>query len=1475
MLHPAARLPLIAVGCSSGGLAALERLLPHFQAGYPAAIIITQHQDPAFKSNLPSLLAKHSKLPVITAIDGAVLQMGTVYVVPPGQAPTITQGVLSLSSSLSPLERAGIIDELFSTVAEDAQESAVGVILSGTGIDGTRGTRAIKAVGGLTLAQAPETTDHPEMSRHAIASGFIEATLPVEKIPARIAAYLESCSLEAQVQFESAFPADFLETVLGAIRRELGFDLRGYKKTTLLRRIGRRAALSQLRSGAEYLQLITSDPLEVRALFRDLMINVTNFFRDPKAFEMLAKEAIPQMVARKAPGESIRVWVPACASGEEAYSIAILLLEHLEKIGRSYPIQIFATDVDQEALQTARAGRFPESIAFEVSPARLEKFFSPCPGGYEVRKELRENIIFALQNLVGDPPFSRLDLISCRNLFIYLEPSLQRRALSLFHFGLNEGGFLFIGNSETVGDSLTQFEPVSKKWRLFRRIGPRRPHERGRLLFTDSSDKFRPMAPPIIGSRGKSRFALILETALLKIFTPAAVLINRECDVLYLHGNVGAFLQFKSGDPTANLLAILPPTLRTKLRSALEEHKDRTSELIFDSNFESTSGTCRLTARSIPNREDAAGLFVVAFEDVSQKSLRAFSEGDRSPHRDNIHNFEDLLRTTREDLNSTIEDLEGTNEELRASNEEVVSMNEELQSANEELETSKEELQSVNEELSTVNAQLNSKVAELETLSNDLANLLSSTEIATVFLDSALHIKRFTPSARKLMNLISADVGRSISDITKKYDDGDLFKDAEAVLRSLAPIEREIRSTDGRWYLQRVLPYRTSQNHIEGVVVTFSDISASKEAADRVVASEARYRHMADTAPVIVWESGLHMGTTFVNKPGLDFTGQTLAQALGHGWTNCIHPEDVQRAVAVYQKAFQAREPFTQEYRLRSKSGAYRWVISKGVPRFDHTGTFEGYIGTLVDITERRELELQIQSSNERYQQLLETTSVIPWEANPDSLIFTYIGPQAEKIVDIPIDHWTRPNFIESHLHPDDIGLAIGKLRSAGVSGIPTDFEFRLISGEETKCWLRCIAGPVKGDADRSLLRGFFLDITSRKEAERRRDKLERELVHTQKLEALGLLAGGIAHDFNNLLTGMLGYAELGLRESGPDTRAGGRLRGIMEAGTRARELVQQILTFSRRQEFRNLPVDLTKVIEETLPLLRASIPAIVEIKSSIAAPLLLASGDSSRFQQVLMNLATNAYQAIGNNSGRITISARPVVISEQNRLEHGGIADGEYVELAVSDTGCGMNKRTLQRIFEPFFTTKAADKGTGMGLSVVHGIVTSLGGKILVTSEPDVGSSFRVLLPRIADSSVAPQTPKTTEPIRGTGHILFVDDEQMIVNLAKELLESVGYAVSGVTSPVQAYEMFRIAPQDFDLVLLDQNMPQMTGVELAEKISAIRPELPIIMATGYARNLTTERVTAAGILTVISKPYSLAGLTAEVARFITSKKAG
>ena len=1465
--HP----PVIAIGCSAGGLDALKQLMEGFAASIDAVFIVAQHQNPDFQSHLHEILAKHTPLPVELAQDGSVLQPSRVYVLPPGQAPTITDGRLTLSPSLGRLERTAIIDELFTTVAIESQDRGVGIILSGSGADGARGIRAIKSSGGLALVQTPSTASFPEMPERAQATGIADSVLAVEEIPAKVSGFLKSSDLTAGTTLNAEQAGEALESILQIIRRELGFDLRGYKKNTLLRRIARRAALSQMRSASEYIELLRTKPTEVRDLFRDLMINVTNFFRDPEAFDILAKEAIPAIVHAKAPGEAIRAWVPACASGEEAYSIAILILDHLERVGKNHPIQIFATDIDQEALQIARAGKFPESIASELSAEHLQRYFNRTSLGYEVKKELRECIIFAMQNLIGDPPFSRLDLVSCRNLFIYLEPALQKRALGLFHFGLNEQGFLLIGNAETVGDSLDQFEPISKKWRLYRRIGPSRPRQSSKLFQTASSDTNEKQSTNTISTRTRNSFAQLLDQELLRIFTPAAVLINRSCDVLYLHGDIGAYLKLKSGDPSTNLLDLIPTTLRGKLRSSLENPGQVGGRSVFEATLEAPrpGALFHLSVRAVPTRPGSEELFIVTFEDTTTDNIKPFPAMERSGQElETVEQLENLLRSTRDDLNHTIEDLEGANEELRASNEEVVSMNEELQSANEELETSKEELQSVNEELSTVNAQLNSKVLELENLSNDLSNLLSSTEIATVFLDTDLHIKRFTPSARRLMNLIAADVGRSISDITKKYDDGNLSHDAELVLRSLSPIEREVHSKDGYWYLQRILPYRTNHNKIEGVVVTFSDITALKEAANKILSSELRYRHLADTTPVMMWESGLDMGVTFLNKPWLDFTGQPPQQSLGNGWVAAVHPDDAQHLIEVYRRSFNSRESYKVECRLRDTNGAYRWFIFNGVPRYAPNGVFEGYVGTGVDITERKELESELRSSKERYQQLLETTSVVPWEANPDTLVFTYVGPQAAKIIDIPLDAWTRPNFIQSFLHPDDRDHTIGRLRAAGISGTPTDFEFRIVTGEESVRWIRCIAGPLKGLGDRTQLRGFLIDISARKEAEKNREKLERELLHTQKLEALGILAGGIAHDFNNLLTGMLGYAEIGARETAHDKRLSSRFNGIIEAGNRARELVKQILTFSRRQDFRNIPVNLTKIVEETLPLLRASIPAYIEIRPRLEAPLLFASGDPTRFQQVLMNLATNAYQAIGNRPGRIEITCRTRDITSEDRVEFGGVTAGAYAELVVSDNGSGMDPQTINRIFEPFFTTKSADKGTGMGLSVAHGIISGLNGKILVKSELGSGSSFTVLLPRLSEGRVLAQTEAHQDLVRGSGNILFVDDEEMIVNLAREMLEAAGYVVSGVTNPSQAYEMFRISPQSFDLVVLDQNMPEMTGSQLAEKLLALRPELPIVLVTGYSQDLSPEKLQQLGIKSILSKPYTLAGLAAEIGKF-------
>ncbi len=631
--------------------------------------------------------------------------------------------------------------------------------------------------------------------------------------------------------------------MLDLLRARSQFDFRGYRKKMLMRRIERRLGLNHLDSIPEYIAYLRDHPEEVKLLVKDLFISVTSFFRDPEAFRQLTTQVISPLVQSKQSDAAIRVWVPGCATGEEPYAIAMLLQEQLAIAHNNCRIQIFATDVDEDALAVARQGTYPESIATDVSPERLARFFTKVNDHtYQVNRQVRETVTFAVQNLIADAPFTKLDLISCRNLLIYLEPDVQKKVITLFHFALNEGGFLFLGSSETIGRQIDLFEPLSKKWRSYSRIGPARPE---RVDFPIVAATGLRNAARLVVEASEVRptnFAEVTQRLLLEQFAPAAVLMNRKYEIFYYFGPCTNYLELPTGQPTHDLSLMAREGLRTKLRGAVHRAvRDNQSVVLTGVRVIRNGGhfPVRVTVRPVQIPKGAEGLILITFEDEAPASQPPSSPDDRRKEENGdestLRQFENELKATREDLQGAIEELESSNEELKASNEEVMSMNEELQSANEELETSKEELQSLNEELNTVNNQLQEKVEELEKANNDVANLLNCTDIATVFLDTGFQIKRFTPATTKLFNLIPSDIGRPIRHIAPKFTDPDLQRDAEDVLRDLAPREQEVRVDDGRWYARRVFPYRTLDDRIDGVVITFVDITERKQTTDAAI----------------------------------------------------------------------------------------------------------------------------------------------------------------------------------------------------------------------------------------------------------------------------------------------------------------------------------------------------------------------------------------------------------------------------------------------------------------------------------------------------------------------------------------------------------------------------------------------------------------------------------------------------------------
>jgi len=823
--------PVVGIGASAGGLDAFKKFFSSMPATPGMAFVLIQHLDPTRESLTASLLDACTPMHVVQVDEGMVVEANRVYVIPPNSYMSIRGGVLRLSPPTAPRSLRMAVDFFLRSLAEDRQDNAIGIILSGTGTDGTLGLKEIKASGGMTMAQDPATSQHDGMPRSAIASGCADYVLPAEEMAQAMLAYVRNVAVAAtsgasqaeKVAGRSEVAADPLVETLALLRTHAKFDFTGYKKGTLRRRMLRRMGLRNLVDLPSYVAVLRRDEGEVNALFKDLLINVTSFFREPAAWQYLQEEVLRRVVAEKNADLPVRVWVPACSTGEEAYSMAMLLAEETQAAEKSCLLQLFASDVDAEALEAAREGVYPEGIAAHVSPERLERFFTKGEHTYRVNKELRDAVVFAQQSLVSDPPFSRLDVISCRNLFIYLEPAVQEQLLPLLHFALRDGGYLFLGSAEGVGLQEDLFEPVSSKWRIFRRVGPTR-HDR--IHFPLAS------APAPRAGRGRpgqqsnpSRLAALAQSLLLQRYAPACVIVDRAGQILFFHGSTDDYLLQPSGVPTPDLFAQARSGLRIKLRSALQEAVRR-NERVVVAGVQMRRGDAFPSVRmSVEPLSAATGdneaLWLVSLQDEPAAPSTVAVPDERHGAVDAV-----LVQQLEYELKSTKEDLQQTIEDLRAANEELMSVNEEFQSSNEELETSKEELQSLNEELTTANSQLESKIHELEAANNDLDNLLTSTEIATLFLDVQLRIRRFTPAATRLFSLIPSDVGRPIVDIAQKFSDADLLSDAAAALEQAVAPKTEIQGHDGRWYVRQVLPYRTRDHRTDGVVMTFSDVAA-------------------------------------------------------------------------------------------------------------------------------------------------------------------------------------------------------------------------------------------------------------------------------------------------------------------------------------------------------------------------------------------------------------------------------------------------------------------------------------------------------------------------------------------------------------------------------------------------------------------------------------------------------------------------
>jgi len=889
--------PIVGIGASAGGLEALEQFLGNVPENSGMAYVVVQHLDPTQKGMLPELLQRISLMQVFQVKDRMAVKPNCVYVIPPNKSMSILNGVLHL---FEPMEIRGLrlpIDFFLRSLADDRKERSIGLILSGMGSDGSSGLKAIKERNGIVMVQEPSNAKFDSMPRNAIDSVLVDIVAPANLLPERLMEFIKHIpivrsDLNIEIKDKSS-----LEKIIILLRTYTGNDFSFYKKNTIYRRIERRMGVHNIDKISLYVNFLQDNPIEVNILFKELMIGVTNFFRDAEIWEYLKEKVIPNIISNLQPGSILRAWVPGCSTGEEAYSLAIVFKEVVEKINPhgGFSLQIFATDLDNDAIEIARKGIFPANIIADVSPARLNRFFLATEDGYFINTEIRETIVFAQHNIIMHPPFTKIDILSCRNLLIYLEPELQKKLLSLFFYSLNNKGIMVLGSSETLGTYSHLFSSLDVKLKIFKRAVSIQIPEL--FDFPSTFSRNRPASiDKIVPSKPVPGIQTLADQLLLQNFAPASVLVNENGDIIYVSGHTGKYLEPAVGKANMNIFAMLREGLRSEFPVAFRKAiKNRETVILHNVNLGANGNAQKLdiNIQWLDKPEPLSGMIMIIFMEVLETvdiKLHA-RKGKKTVISVRQSALEKELKYTRDKMQDTLEEMQTSQEELKSSNEELQSTNEELQSTNEELTSSKEEMQSLNEELQTLNAELQSKVDDFSRVNNDMKNLLNSTDIATLFLDKELNIRRFTFQATKIIKLIKSDIGRPFTDLVTDLVYPELSADALEVLKTLVFIQKPIPTKDGRWFNIRIMPYRTLDDRIDGLVITFINISELKKVELKLHETEQVNNLLFDSSSDILIKLSTDLKITEFNTTAEKFFGTKREDVLNRNYIQLFIPK--------------------------------------------------------------------------------------------------------------------------------------------------------------------------------------------------------------------------------------------------------------------------------------------------------------------------------------------------------------------------------------------------------------------------------------------------------------------------------------------------------------------------------------------------------------------------------------------------------
>lgn len=1474
--------PVVGVGASAGGLEAFSQVLEALPEGTRAAFVFIQHLDPRHESMLVPLLSRAARIPVLEAHDGQKVEPGHVYVAPPGVSVAIAGGHLKLERADSEVRRLKMpIDLFFRSLAHEQGNHSIGVILSGTGTDGTLGLQEIKEWGGLALVEDTKTAKFAGMPQSAIAHTAVDAVLPPGEIARTLARLAKHPYVARGLPVSQADePAgDGLRTVFRLLHAAHRVDFANYKESTMLRRTTRRMALLGLADPDTYSQYCRSHPGELTALYHDLLIKVTAFFRDPDSFEALKAAVFPVLFQDRPATQPVRIWVPGCATGEEAYSVAITLFEWLDAQGiTALPIRIFATDVDETALATGRTGIYLENIAMDISPERLERFFIRTGNTYQVIKHVREACTFARHDLLRDPPFSSLDLISCRNLLMYLGPSAQQPIIANFHYALQPKGFLMLGTSETVGAASELFPLADSKNKIYTRqaaeasarvvaAGPafyRNPREPFlQMGFPEGQGGHRPRAPE------EADIYREADRAVLGYYAPAGVLVNERLDILQFRGDTGHYLLPSPGAASLNLLNMAREGLLTELRAATETAR-KTGEMATRAGAAVTyeGALLDVTVRVMPvrPREGGASRYLVLFEEPgrpvapprpSRQRGEAASKHQTSERQ--IRQLRQELEATKEYLQSAIEDRDAANEELKSANEEILSANEELQSSNEELETSKEELESSNEELTTANEEMERRYRELIGRTDDLHNLFDSGHVPIIHLDQDLRLRQFSNAAREVLNVIPTDAGRPITDLRLHIEVPNLERLLRRVIATGQTVEREVQAKDAHWYLLRMRPYRTLEGATTGAVMILIDIESVKgvERLTRLLEERERTQALVKEAlqyvedviatypePFLVLGGDLRVldaNETFYEMFQLsrgDAVGRRLTE-LGNGQWDM--PELQTRLAELVAE----NHPFRDfEVTHTFPTIGERTVLFSGrrVQRVHLPALRDRILLAIRDITERERAKEALRLSEERLRKVLDTDAVgaLFFDARTGTLIdannaFLRLMGYTRQEVEAGMLDWrkmTPPEYVEASL---------GQLERLEATGRIGPYEKQYLCKDGSRR-LMLFTGASLGDGTNV---EFCVDLT---EQERLREAGQR------KDEFLAMLS----HELRNPLAAIHLAVELFRISQGNQSMQREALDVLQHQVTVITRLVDDLLEVSRvtrgKIQLHEADVDLRDVVQRAVQTVHSQLAERrQEVPVSLPESPLRVHGDAVRLEQVVVNLLSNAtkYTPVG---GHIRVG---VAREEQQAV------------LRVRDSGKGITPEEFPHIFELFWQGEQplarTQGGLGIGLPLVKGLVELHGGTVTAASEGrGKGAEFVVRLPAVAHveprqaeppAEARPQATDIVQRAAGKLRVLVVDDQHFIADQMTSLLRAYGHEVQTAydgPSALRAAPGFRP-----DVVLLDIGLPGMDGYEVARRLR--QEEAPrdtvLVAMTGYGQEDDRRRSREAGFDHHLLKP--------------------